>query len=678
MKEYKTKEIRNISIIGSAKAGKTSLGEALLFSFGKVTRQGRVADGSSSLDYEIDEIQHKASITSSLFNIETSQHKLNFLDTPGKSGFVSQVITAVHTCESSLVVLNADAGVEVLTKKVWALSKKADQAKFIFINKMDKERVDLDQLLDQVHQKLSAKVYPLFLPLGEGDKFNGVIDIIKQKVYVDKNNKLEAQELPAELKDKVAELRSSLMEAAAESSEDLLNKYLKNSVLTEEELIVGLRLGVIANDIIPLMLGASEKNIGIKKLAEYLNLLAPNPLEKGAIRESGDPLFQIFKITDDAKIGEFFFFKVYRGELRHSQELIENKSKTKERIGHLFVFNGKNREEIEKFNAGDIGATAKLKSSFIGATLYAGKQEEKLPEFKFPEPLITQAVKPESEKDNEKLGEGLQLIHRLDPCFISEHSPEFNELVVSAMSKSHIDIMAEKIKAKYKIKFSFVLPQVSYRETISSRSKAQGKYKKQSGGHGQYGDCWIEVLPTSIGAGYEFVDNISGGVIPSKYIPSVEKGVKEAVRKGVLAGYPMVDIKIRLYDGSYHSVDSSDLAFQMAGILALKKAAEQATPVLLEPVMSVKVTIPEEYVGDISADFNQRRGKVVNMEPVENEAKIIHAYVPQAEMAEYLIDLKSMTKGEGIYTQTFEKYEQVPTHIAQKIVENRKKEKEKV
>ena len=690
MQEYNVQNIKNVAIIGSAHAGKTSVGEALLFNNKITNRLGKVVDGASILDYESEEIQRKISISSALFNIKKDNLKINFIDTPGYPAFVSQVITAVNVCETSLVVIGTDSGIEVLTRKAWKLAEAEKQSKIIFVNKMDKENHNLESLIADAKQKLSAKIHPLCWPLGNGADFKGVIDIVQQKAFVEKNNELEEEPIPENLKDKIATLRNALVEAAAENNEDLLNKYLENGELTKKELIQGLKIGVAAGDIVPLCVGSADKNIGLNKLEEYIALLAPTPAEKAKVIKytnekqeeqtrkieiDGDPLIQIFKITEDPKIGEFFFFKVYQGSLKNAQELTDTSSKNKERIGHLFSFTGKNREEVTVLNAGDIGATPKLKTALIGHTLYGGKKNLQINPFEFPEPILIQAVKTESEKDIEKLGEGLQTLKKTDPCFHNKHIAEFNELVVAGMSKLHIDLMLEKIKTKYKLNLELFWPQIPYRETIVGTAKAQGKYKKQSGGHGQYGDCWIEIKKQNSGGGYKFLNAISGGVIPSKYIPSVEKGIKEAMGKGVLGGYPVVDVEIKLYDGSYHSVDSSDLAFQMAGVLAFKKAVETANPVLLEPIMDVKVTIPEEFVGDISADFNQRRGKVVTMETLEAGYKMIEAYVPMAETAQYAIDLKSITKGEGSFTQTFVKYEIAPSMVSQKVKADKVKTK---
>jgi elongation factor G len=685
MKEYKTENIKNISVIGSSQIGKTSLGDAILFNTGNANRLGKVNDGTSLLDFDADAIQRKISISSSIYSIETTNNnKINFIDTPGYPAFTSQVITAVNVCESSLVVVGAVAGVEVLTKRDWRLSNKVGQSKFVFINRMDRDQSDYAKVVSQI-KALSSKIFPISIPIGNGTTFLGIADILNQKAYYNNTeNKMEIKDIPDELKEKVATLRSDLMEAAAENSEELLEKYLEAGTLNDANLIKGIKLGVASNDIIPLMVGSAEKNIGIKKLIEQLDMLAPNPIEKGKLIactdsneqeelrqiQGTDPAFvQIFKIEEEAKAGELFYFKVLGSQVNSAQELINFDSHQKERLGHLYVLTGRNKNEVSTLHPGDLGATAKLKSVSIGDTLHTNKDSIKVNLFDFPNPVISQAVKPTSEKDREKLGEGLLLLNKIDPCFINEHRPEFDEVVISGMSKLHLEIMMNKITSKYKIEYIFEKPQIPYRETILGSAQAQGKYKKQTGGHGQYGDCSIEVMGKPVGTGYNFVNKISGGAIPSKFIPAVEKGVIDAMRKGVLAGYPLVDIQVKLYDGSYHTVDSSDLAFQMAGSLSLRKATEQANLILLEPIMNVKVIIPDEYVGDISADFNQRRGKIAGMESLDDGFKMIKAYVPMSEMYQYSVDLKSLTKGEGLYTKAFEKYERVPAHIAKKVIE---------
>jgi elongation factor G len=685
MKEYKSDQVKNISVIGSSQIGKTTLGDAIIHSIKKTSRQGSVDNGTSVLDYNQDELERKITINSSLYTIEHNKSKLNFIDCPGYPAFCSQVVSAINVCESSLIVLGAVAGVEVLTKKIWKQSKAQKQSRFVFMNRMDREMVDFDKIVSQAQKILSSKIIPLFLPIGQGDNFKGIVDLISQKAFLQNND--QAQEIPEEMQITAEEARSKLLEAAAENKEELLEKYLETGALTDTELIEGLKLGINANDIIPLMVGSALKNIGILKLVEYLELLAPTPLEKGIpftcehhdeqtefkqIKADSTPLIQLFKINEENKSGEVFYFKLFSGKILGSEEFTNFQTKQKERLNHIYTYCGKDKEELKALYAGDIGATVKLKNVNIGQTLYAGKEDIKIKEFEFPRTVISQAITTESEKDREKLGEGLHYLNKIDPCFSNEYRKEFNEVVVSGMSKLHIDIMLQKIKAKYKIELSLSQPKIPYRETITVNAKAQGKYKKQTGGHGQYGDCWLELMPKPVGSGYNFVNKIAGGVIPSKYIPAVEKGVKEAMQKGVLAGFPVVDIQVTLYDGSHHSVDSSDLAFQMAGILAFKNAAENAKMILLEPIMEVQVVIPEEYVGDITADFNQRRGKIMGMESTEDDYRIIKAQVPMADLYQYSIDLKSMTKGEGVYSKEFNRYEVVPSSIAQKVIEGQK------
>ncbi|MFC1616758.1 elongation factor G [Candidatus Margulisiibacteriota bacterium] len=687
MKEYKSEEIRNIAIIGSSNIGKTCLGEAILYDCKATTRIGSTDDGSSVLDTETDEISRHFSISSHIYSVEHNKNKLNFIDTPGYPAFVSQVITAASVCETALVVLGAVTGVEVLTKKIWSICKKEKMSKFIFVNRMDRASVDFEQDLERARAVLSKKIFPIIYPIGSGEKFQGIIDIIKNKAYLFNNGDEKEAEIPAALKPRIEELRSELMEAAAENNEEILEKYLDKGDLSEEDLIKGIKIGVRTNDIIPLLDGSSHKNIGIKRLLDYLSILAPNPIEKEKIIEcvtkdgqqelkkinkDGTSLVQVFKIKDEPKIGESFYFKVFQGSLKSSQELVDHTTKQKERFGHLFIYSGKNKSEVSVLNAGDLGATAKLKSVQIGNTLNSAKENLKIKPFDFPTPVISQAVVTSSQKERDKLASGLQMVKKIDPCFKVEHVREFNELVVSGMSKLHIEVMMDRIKDRYSLNYDLEKPHVPYRETLLGTASGQGKYKKQTGGHGQYGDCWLEIMSKPVGSGYNFVNKISGGVIPSKYIPAVEKGVVDAMTKGILAGYPVVDVQVKLFDGSHHAVDSSDLAFQMAGVMAFKNVAPKAQPKILEPIMSIKVIVPENFVGDISADFNQRRGKIVSMDTVEDGYKMIRAFVPMAELYGYSIDLKSMTKGEGIYTKYFEKYELVPANIEQKIVQEAK------
>ncbi|MFC1771673.1 elongation factor G, partial [Candidatus Margulisiibacteriota bacterium] len=679
--------IKNISIIGSAQVGKTSLGDAILLNLGKTTRLGKPSEGTSLLDTDADEIQRKITISSSLFSVEVNNNKLNFLDTPGYPAFTSQVITSVNICETALLVLCAVSGVDVFTRKNWRLTKQLSKSKSIFINRMDRDQANFEKTLSAL-KNMSNKVCPFTIPIGSGEKFTGVVDIIKQKAYIQKDGKTEEQDIPAELKAAAEKYREELTEAAAENNEELLEKFLESGTLSGEDLFKGIKIGMATNDIMPLFVGSADKNIGVTELVDILSNFAPAPLEKSNTIKvinsnneeeekeinGGTSFLQVFKLEDENKTGEMAFLKVFGQKVASGNELTNFQSKQKERLGHIYIIAGKSKDEVSALYPGDIAGIPKLKSVSIGHTLYSNKESIQVKPFIFPDPIIAQAIKTASEKDREKLGEGLQSLHRLDPCFRSEHRPEFDEIICSGLSKLHLEIMMNKIKAKYNIEYTFEKPQIPYRETVQGSAKAQGKYKKQTGGHGQYGDCWLEVSSKPVGTGYNFVNKISGGVIPSKYIPAVEKGVVDAMSKGVLAGFPLVDVEVKLYDGSYHSVDSSDLAFKMAGTISLKKAAEQANPILLEPILKVEVIIPEQYVGDVSADFNQRRGKISGMDGMEDGYKMIRALVPMAEMYQYSIDLKSMTKGDGTFSTTFEKYEAVPTHISQKIISTVTKE----
>ncbi|MBF0430258.1 MAG: elongation factor G [Fibrobacteria bacterium] len=691
MKEYKTGDIRNISIIGGAQTGKTTLGEAILFNSGTVSRQGSVDDGSSVLDFLPDEVDKKISISSSLFNYETRNTKINFIDTPGYVAFVSNVTAAINTCESSLIVVDGESGMDVSVKKSWRKAAAAGQSRFLFVNKLEKERVEYDSILQGLQEGLSPKVFPVTIPIGACENFSGVVDLIKQKAYVQKGNKIEETDIPADMKEEAELLRATMMENAAENSEELLDKYLENGTLSDEELLQGLKMGINSGDSYPVFAGSARSNIGVKRMVENLALLAPNPIEKEVgftcvtnsgeeivkkIDESEPTLAHIFKIIDDPKVGEYFFFKVYQGTVFPAHELIDVNSGQKERIGHIFAFSGKNRVELGPLCAGDIGATAKLKTVGIGHTLFLGKDGIKVKDIDFPNPVVSEAVVAGSEKDSEKIVEGILSINRIDPCFVTEHRAEFNERIITGISRLHIDTMIDRLRKRLGVEINLVKPLIPYRETIRKQVKAQGKYKKQTGGHGQYGDCQIELIPKPMGAGYSFVDNISGGVIPGKYIPAVDKGVQEAMTRGVVAGFPMVDLEVSLFYGSYHNVDSSDLAFQMAGRMAFRKAAEDANPVLLEPIMNVKVTIPDSSVGDISADFNQRRGKILGMDPLGDGYTCISAHVPQGEMYNYSVDLDSMTKGDGEYEETLEKYEPIPSSISERVIKEIAREHE--
>ncbi len=674
-------KIRSVAVVAHSGAGKTSLIDAMLYAAGANTRLGKVNDGTSMCDYNADEIERKITINSKVLHIDWNDSRIYLLDTPGYADFIGEVIGALQACDSGLVLIDGTCGVEVGTERVWELLNQHNLPRAIFINKLDKENANFSTVLSEIKKRLGKKCLAFQFPIGSETSFKESVDLLNQEAL----NKLADAD-----KTKAEELRKELIEAVAESDDTLLEKYLEGEELPLEVIHKAARSAVLSGKIVPVFCGAATKEIGAKDLLtgimDFLSSpgdrgkiqgLDPKSKENKEIKISADGSFtaQVFKTILDPYVGQLTLFRVFSGSLSESSSFYNSTKQTKERIGKIYLLQGKEQKSIDSISCGDIAAVAKLKDTTTGDTLCNEKDPVVFTPIVFPEPAISSSVKPKSRSDEEKISSALSKLTNEDLTFKVSRDQVTKELIISGIGDLHLDVMVNRLKKRFEVEVELGVPKVAYKETVTKSAKAQGKYKKQSGGRGQYGDVWLELGPSSSGENFEFVDKIFGGSVPKNYIPSVEKGVKQAISEGVIAGYPLVNIKVTIYDGSYHPVDSSDMAFQIAGAMALRKCAQEANPVLLEPIMDVEVLVPEEFMGPISSDLSSRRGRILGMD-VRSNMQVIKAQAPLAEMFKYATDLRSMTQGRASYTMKFSRYDQVPQKISASIIEKAKKEKE--
>lgn len=693
MKAYEITEIRNVGIVGHSQEGKTSLTEAILFDTGAVSRLGRVEEGNTTTDFDDDEIKRGISISAAVAFSEWKGVKLNLIDTPGFSNFLTDTRICMRVADVALLLVSAVDGVKVQTEKVWGYAEEYGLPVVFFANRMDRERADLFRTAEDLRKSLNAAAVPVQLPIGAEAGFRGVVDLLAMKAYTyqpDGSGKFTEGEVPAELKERAGALHHALVEAVAESDDTLLERYLESGTLSPEDLRAGLRSAVINRRLFPVLCGSATKNIGVQPLLNVIVECCPSPLDgppvEGADAKSGErvsrearpegPLTSlVFKTISDPYAGKISVFRVYAGHLSSDSTVLNPTKQAKERIGQLSFLRGKQQTPVDKVGPGDIGAMVKLKETGTGDTLCDEKSSLLLDRLPLPTPLISYAVAPKSKGDEDKLSGALGRLLEEDPSLKLGRDQQTKETIVSGMGKVHLEVAVDRLKRKFGVEVLMKTPRVPYKETVRGEASVQGKYKKQTGGRGQYGDCWIKLEPLPRGKGYEFVNKIVGGVIPRQYIPAVEKGIVEAMEGGALAGYPVTDVRTTLYDGSYHNVDSSEMAFKIAGSLALKKAVQQAAPVLLEPIMTVEVSAPDDAIGDVIGDLNARRGRVMGVEG-KSKNQAIKALVPLAEMLEYAPQLRSLTGDRGDYTMEFSYYEEVPAHIQEKLVAGAKKEKE--
>ena len=692
MKDYSIDNIRNVALLSHGGVGKTSLAEAILYNTGESNRLGNVDDGTTISDYTQEEIERKISISASLLHCFWKKNKLNMIDAPGYFDFVGEVICALRVVDSTIILMDATAGVEVGTESSWKMATSNNLSTILYVNKLDKEHANFESAVETAQQRFGHEVVPLQFPVNQGEGFNAIVDLVKMKMLTfanDKSGKYTESDIPAELSERASELRSQLEETIAENDEELLDKFCDVGELEPQEFIKGLRNEIIRRNIFPVLCGAATSNIGTQQLLDFISEFCPSPLDVPEIEgfkpntdekitrkpDASAPLsLFVFKTIAELHVGELSFFRVYSGELKSGSEVLNSTQGANEKIGQIFLMNGRNRKDVNSLKAGDIGATVKLKSTHTGDTLCDKRDPITLARIDFPEPVIRIAVAPKSKGDEDKISTGLSSIHEEDPTFVVEYDADIKQTVMSGQGELQLDVVVKRLKDKFNVDVNLIQPRIPYRETIHTKAEAQGKYKKQSGGRGQYGDCHLRLEPLPRGGGFEFVDGIVGGVIPSKYIPAVEKGVRETLDEGVLAGYKVMDVKVTVFYGSYHSVDSSDMAFKIAASMGFKKAFLDAKPALLEPIYDIEVTVPEEYMGDVMGDISSRRGKIQGM-AAEGPFQVIKAKVPLSELYKYSTTLRSLTQGRGIHKRAFSHYEEVPGDIAQKIIATAQAEK---
>lgn len=687
MKDYIVEKLRNICLMSHGGAGKTTLAEAILFNTGVLDRLGRVADGNTTTDYDPEEIKRKISISTSMAPCEWKDHKINLLDTPGYFDFVGEVKEGIRAADGSIIVVSAKSGVAVGTEKSWAYAKEHNIPKMFYINKMDEENANFFGVLEKIINTFGKGAVAFQLPIIEGEKFTGYVDVINMNAKKFDKDKLVDIAIPDGLLDKIQGVKDALNEVIAETSEALMEKYFGGEEFTHDEIREGICRGIADGSLVPVFCGSAIHNLGVQILMDAIIDYMPSPADRPVIKakKAGSdeevevkatidaPVSAlIFKTVADPFVGKISLFRVYSGILKTDSVLYNSTSEKTEKIANLFVMRGKKQIPVDKLIAGDIGGVAKLQGANTNDTLCDQSKKIVFDKIEFPEPAISLAVEPKSKGDEEKIGQGLQKLMDEDPTMKVTLNTETHQTLISGVGEQHLDVIVSKLKAKFGVSVNLIDPKVPYRETIKKKVKVEGKHKKQSGGHGQYGHVWIE-FEHGDSENLVFEEKIFGGSVPRQYFPAVEKGLHEAIIKGVLAGYPVVNLKATLVDGSFHPVDSSEMAFKIAARLAYKKGLEQASPALLEPIARAEVYVPDHYMGDIIGDLNKRRGRILGMNPQENGIQQVVAEVPQAEMFKYATDLRSMTHGRGYFKLWFERYEEAPPMVSQKVIEEAKK-----
>lgn len=675
--------IRNVVLVGHRGAGKTSLHEALLFEAGVTNRLGTIADGNTVSDSEPDERARNMSISASLHSLEWAERKINLIDTPGEPSFVADALGALRVCESAIFVVNAVMGIEVSTTRLWTRAAELDIARLLFVNMLDRERADFFRTLAQLKGAFGQHVVATEIPIGSEQEIAGVIDLVDMKAFRhDSAQRADWSEIeiPEAHAEQAAEYREKLMDEVCEVSDTLMERYLEGEEISHEEIVGALKEGTNHGRIFPVVCGVATANLGTSRLLDAIVEDLPSPVKHGGLDIEGtelvpDPereLFAyVFKTRADPFAGRISLFRVYQGVMRHDTQVLNTRAHARERIGQLLVFSGREVQHVQEFGPGDIGAVAKLKETHSGDWIASRDEPIEMPRIALPAPVMAFAIQAHSRGEEDKVFASLRRLQEEDPTIDLHRDPQTGEQIVAGLSQVHVEVIVERLRERFGVQVDLKPPRVPYRETIRGSAKAHGRHKKQSGGRGQFGDCHIEVAPLPEGAGndgFEFVDHIKGGVIPSSFVPAVKKGVLEAMGAGVLAGYPVKGVRVTLYDGSYHSVDSSEVAFKLAGIAAMKQALQHASSVLLEPIMLATLSVPEDCLGDVIGDLNSRRGRPQGMEPVGSMTEI-KAEVPMAEMLAYAPDLRAITAGRGDYTLDFLRYEEVPANLAQKIVE---------
>ncbi|MDD2430126.1 MAG: elongation factor G [Firmicutes bacterium] len=683
MKKYDTSQIRNVAIIGHGGTGKTLLTEAILYRAGATNRKGNISDGNTVSDFDPEEIKRNTSISTALATCQWKDTKINLLDTPGFFDFVGEVVAALEVVEGSLSVLSATDSLPVGFFTTWKIADEKNLARTIFINKMDKENASFEKVYEELREKLGTKVVPINLPIGSYTNFEGVIDLVNMKAYYAKGLDTTEAEIPDNLRDDAQRYREELVEAVVVADEEVLERYFEGEELSEDDIKRCLRLAAAQKEVFPVACGSAELNIGLQPLMNMLVYGMPAPTEKVSATVGGekielDPTANqnsalVFKTLADPYVGKITLFKVKSGLLKSDSQIYNAMKNETERLGQLFFMQGKEQLATDAIVAGDIGGVAKLQYTETSDSLCDKDKLVTFDPIEFPRPVLTLAVYPKGKSDTDKVASGLVRLSEEDPTISIEQNKETSEFLLSGMGDLHLEIISSRLKKKFGVEMELVDPKVPYRETVKGTAKVEGKHKKQSGGRGQYGHVWLELSPMPLGEGFVFEDNIFGGSVPKQYIPAVEKGVKETMADGVIAGYPVVDVKVSLFDGSYHDVDSSEMAFKIAASMAFKKGFVDAKPILLEPIMSVEVTVPDDYMGDVMGNLNKKRGKILGMEPRDGD-QVVKALVPMSEMFRFAIELRAMTQGWGNFVSIFDHYEELPAQLAEKVKDLKEEE----
>ncbi len=690
MKDYSTENIRNVAFVSHSGAGKTTVGDAMLYVTGGNDRFGRIDDETSILDFDPEEIRRKTTITTSVAPVEWKGKKVNILDTPGYFDFVGEVRSSLRIGDGAVVIIDATGGVEVGTELVWQYAEEYKVPRLLVVNKLDRENTDFDSVVAKINESFGGHAIPLYLPAGKQGSLSGVVDVIRNKMYkTNPDGKCVEGQVPGDLQDAIATVKEQLKEAACDGDDDLMEKYLEEGDLSDDDVLRGLRLACVAGKVFPVVPLSAARLVGVSQLLDSIVEYLPSPedvpfmqgtkpgTDEEVVRSASqsDPFSAlVFKTTADPYVGKLTLFRVYSGRFTSNGTSFNSTKGRTERIGQLYTIKGKSQEPVASVVAGDIGAVAKLQETLTGDTLCSADGPVVYPPIKFPAPVYSVAVHPKTKGDEDKIGTGLARLTEEDPTIRVERNAETSETILSGLGEVHVDVTTGKLKRKFGVDVELTNPRIPYRETIKGSAKAEGRHKKQTGGRGQFGHVWIEFEPVE-DKEFEFVDKIFGGAVPRQFIPAVEKGLKEALPEGVLAGYPVTNIRAILYDGSFHPVDSSEMAFKIAASLAFKKGLADAQPVILEPIMRLEVMVPEQFMGDIMGDLNKKRGRILGME-TKGHIQVIKATAPLAEIQKYAIDLRSMTQGRGLFTVEFDHYDEVPGNIAEDIIEASKKEKE--
>jgi len=691
---YKTPEIRNVAVVGHGASGKTSLVDALAFVAGTSKRHGSVKDGTALTDYTPDEIERKYSINLALAVAEWMDTKVNLIDTPGYLDFTGDALAGVYAADAAVVVLAGTAGVEVGTEKVWDYCERRGLPRLLFVSLMDKEHADFERVFNQIKERLTAKVIPVEIPVGEGPEFHGIINLFSKKCHLYKKGtkagEYDEVDVPAEYQARFEKYSQELIESIAATDDTLLERYLGGEEIGREEAIAALKAGMSKGELFPLFCGAAELTYGTRALLAKIVELCPAPHERPPVEaqkwgtaervslaadDSGPLAAQVFKTVSEPHVGDVTLFRIFSGKVKNGQDVWNAPRELSEKLNHLCVAVGKDRVEIGELHAGDIGAVAKLRDTHTNDTLSTKEMGLVLPKIPFPEPVITLAVEVKQRGEEDKLSTGLHKLHEEDPTFHHEFNAELGQTLIRGLGERHLEIVVGRLARKFGVHAQTTKPRIAYRETFRGKAEGQGKHKKQTGGRGQYGDCWIRIAPLPRGSGFVFADEIVGGVIPRQYVPAVERGVVEAAQKGPIAGFPVVDFKVEVYDGSYHDVDSNEMSFKMAGIQAFRNVSANCRPVLLEPIMEVEVWTPDDYQGAVMGDISSRRGHILGTDKDGRLTKV-KALVPEAELDRYATTLHSLTHGRGTYRMQFHVYQDAPPDVTAKVTEGRKKELE--